>query len=383
MSADQIARAGARRPTTPVDSVGDLADTGSGDPPSLDAFFAVAEALPEVGAVVVPQTLLGRSGRSAEHRGADGAHARLAALAAALGATGKHLIARVADAREARAAAEMADVVAAGAAERPAHPLVSVVVGCEPTGGSGAVGAAHAGMPGLVSARPTPEAVADALRGIAAVQEQAPGAVSVVVLGWEPTTPLDTGGLSDLASAIAGVRSFGLPVVAEAMSTGAAGSGWRSSAENTAAALVAVMAGADAISGAGLLAGGATADAVALALDAEIASYVAATCDGIQVDDATLAVEVVEKVGIGGNYLGERHTRRNMRDVWRPRFFDRTPLEQWEREGRRGSVDLAAGFVQKTFTDRPVDPLDPEIVTELDRIARDAASLDTEEPHRP
>jgi len=33
-----------------------------------------------------------------------------------------------------------------------------------------------------------------------------------------------------------------------------------------------------------------------------------------------------------------------MREVWRPRFFDRSPYEQWTREGRAGSVDLAGEF---------------------------------------
>lgn len=348
-------------------------DDGPGAPASFDAFCAVADALPEVGAVAVPAVLSDRVLRSAEGRCDAGTNVRLAALAFAFGATGKHLVVRVADPREAQTVAAMASAVADGVGQRREHPLVTVITGHGPPGTESAVAAAEAGLPQLVPTRPTPESIAEALTTIAVVQEQVPGAVSPVLLAWEPAKPLDTGSLSDVAYSVPAVRSFGVPLVAGVLSTGAEAPGWRSSAENTAAALIAWSAGADAVSGAGLLAAGTVFDATSLALDAEIASYVAATCAGIPVDGDALAVEVVERVGIGGNYLGERHTRRHMRGVWRPRFFDRSSLEQWKREGCLESVDLAAAFVQKTVDEPSVDPLDAPIAAELDRIVRDAA----------
>jgi len=350
----------------------------------LEAFCAVADALPEVGAVVVPSALADRvAPPSGESDGGGGTSARLTSLAAAFAATGKHLLTSVADAREVRAVAEMASAAAAGAGLRQESPLVTIVTGSEPPGVGAAIAAARTGLPHLVWAHPTPAAIADALTTVAAVQEQVPGAVSAVAVRSEPSTPLDVGPLSDLACAVPAVRAFGVPLVAEVLSTGAETPGWRSSAENTAAALIAWSAGADAVAGAGRLAAGAVLDTTSLALDAEIASYVTATCAGIAVDDEALAVEVIERVGIGGNYLGERHTRRHMRDVWRSRFFDRSSLEQWKREGRPSSVDLAAAFVQKMVDEQHVDPLDPVIVAEFGRIVRDAARQDPGEPLSP
>jgi trimethylamine--corrinoid protein Co-methyltransferase len=38
---------------------------------------------------------------------------------------------------------------------------------------------------------------------------------------------------------------------------------------------------------------------------------------------ATAALELLEEVGIGGNYLEHAHTLRHFREVWYPQVFDR------------------------------------------------------------
>ncbi len=104
-------------------------------------------------------------------------------------------------------------------------------------------------------------------------------------------------------------------------------------------------------------------------MDAEIVSYCSTTAAGIPVDEETIALETIEHVGIGGNALGERHTRRHMRDVWRPRLFDRTSFEAWEREGRRQSYDLADDLVRTILETAAADPLPADTAAELTKIA--------------
>jgi len=342
------------------------------------AFCRLAEALPEV-RIVAPPAAQPDAGCGDEGAEAGSRRARLTGLAAGFAATGKHLLATVADVAEARAAVGMGTAVMGGGGRLRERPPLSVAVA--PSGEAAACAAARAGVPVLVTAAPAeasrPALVAElaaALRVVVAVQEAAPGSPVGLLLRVPGGGPLDPAALSLTATAAQVARAFGLPLCATALATGASEPGWLASAENTAATLTAWLAGVAGLAGAGSLDGGATVSLVELALDAETASYVAAGQTGVRVDDETLALDVIEKVGIGGNYLGEKHTRRHMRDVWRPRFFDRTPYEQWLREDRRESVDLATTFVDRVLAERPGESLEPAIVAELDAIVSHAAS---------
>ena len=89
---------------------------------------------------------------------------------------------------------------------------------------------------------------------------------------------------------------------------------------------------------------------------------------GIDVDGETLAVDAVKQVGVGGNFLGQRHTRRHMKDVWRPRLLDRAPWEAWVAGGRRGAADAADELAAELLAKHEVEPLDGERSAVLQRI---------------
>ncbi len=350
------------------------------------AFCRLAGALPEV-RVVAPPAVQPDAGCGNEGGEAAGSRrARLSGLAAGFAATGKHLLATVADVAEAQAAVDMGAAVMGGGGRLRERPPLSVAVMPSADGAVAACAAAESGVPVLVSGAPAEASraelvatLAGALPVVVAVQEAAPGSPVGLLLRVPGGGSLDAAALSLTAAAAQVARAFGLPLCAAALATRASEPGWLASAECTAATLTAWLAGVAGLAGAGSLDGGAAVSLVKLALDAETASYVAAGQTGVKVDDETLALDVIEKVGIGGNYLGEKHTRRHMPDVWRPRFFDRTPYEQWLREDRRESVDLAAAFVDRVLaqqsggSEQPVESLDPAIVAELDAIVSHAA----------
>ena len=56
---------------------------------------------------------------------------------------------------------------------------------------------------------------------------------------------------------------------------------------------------------------------------------------GFRVDEETLAVDLIDRVGPQGHFLTEEHTLAHFREVWRPGLFDRTM-----RGGARGGKDL-------------------------------------------
>ena len=61
----------------------------------------------------------------------------------------------------------------------------------------------------------------------------------------------------------------------------------------------------------------------AMLLDTELFDLVRQVPLGFEVDEETLALEVIEKVGPGEHFLGEPHTLRHMREAWTSRFMDK------------------------------------------------------------
>ena len=66
----------------------------------------------------------------------------------------------------------------------------------------------------------------------------------------------------------------------------------------------------------------------------EIISAVSSFIDGIQVNEETLALDVIEKVGPGGDFLSEKHSLKFLKkEGWYPRFLNKKSYQAWEAEG--------------------------------------------------
>jgi trimethylamine--corrinoid protein Co-methyltransferase len=328
----------------------------------------LADGLPEVAALSGPPVVFADPLRS---------------LAGCLARTHKHVIAAPRTVAEAGTALRMAAVVAGDIGELQRRPLVTLA---PPMASAAAadvcLAAAEARVPcGVPLAVPAGaadpwqalvQAFANALAAVCAAQIAAPGAAVYVASPGEGWANDGAAGLLLVAGAAQLAEAFGLPLAAGAMVTGAADPGWQASAENVFAALAAALGGVALVGGAGLLRAAADHSPQQLVMDAEIHSNVAKVAAGIPVDDETIALDVIKDVGIGGNYLGARHTRRHMKDVWRPRLFDRTPHEAWVREGMPQSYELATALVYRMQEESPADPADPALAVELLSIAQTA-----------
>ncbi|MGM0689804.1 MAG: trimethylamine methyltransferase family protein, partial [Bacillota bacterium] len=126
------------------------------------------------------------------------------------------------------------------------------------------------------------------------------------------------------------------------------------------------------INGAGTLNGSKIFSLQALIMDAEIFSIIAKTSQGIEVNDETLAVELIKKVGPGGNFLSDKHTRKYMRDIWQPVVYDRKPYGQWEESGRKGAYEEATELARWIIDNHEVEPLEEGIKKEFAAIIRRA-----------
>ncbi len=213
------------------------------------------------------------------------------------------------------------------------------------------------------------------LAGCRAIQDAVPGAPFLYMVPAAHDLPLAGGHEVDLftPAAVQLAAYVGLPVCADALATGAADPGWQAGADNALAALGAVACGGAVITGAGTLAGGLEFSAEQLVMDAEVFSWTSRMAEGIPVDEDTTALEAIKSVGIGGNYLSQRHTRRHMRGVWRPRLLDRSPWDAWVAAGRPESPELARGLVEHLLASHEVAPLDAVVSDTLAGIVAEAS----------
>ena len=101
----------------------------------------------------------------------------------------------------------------------------------------------------------------------------------------------------------------------------------------------------------------------------EILGMVKQFMKGIEVSDDTLCVDLIEKIGPGGNYLLEPHTMQNFRQVHYPELFDRTMMESWKSKGGKIFDDRLR---EKTLADLEhiPAPLPDGVIKELDEMQK-------------
>ncbi len=94
--------------------------------------------------------------------------------------------------------------------------------------------------------------------------------------------------------------------------------------------------------------------------------------EGIDVEEATLAVDVVNQVGPSGHYLGQRHTMQFLKqEQFIPPLGDRLTRENWGRAGSKGVADRAHERVEQIIAEHQPDPLDAKVEAELERIVQE------------
>ncbi|MEJ2756955.1 MAG: trimethylamine methyltransferase family protein [Anaerolineales bacterium] len=82
---------------------------------------------------------------------------------------------------------------------------------------------------------------------------------------------------------------------------------------------------------------------------------------GIEVNEETLAVEVIDNVGPNGHYLREQHTRDHYKtEFWYPNVCDRRNFEEWEMMGSTPMRDRVVARVQDILATHEPSPIKPE-----------------------
>ncbi len=135
----------------------------------------------------------------------------------------------------------------------------------------------------------------------------------------------------------------------------------------------AALSGANLIHDVGFLEAGMSASLEALVMGDEIIGYVRNIIKGIRVDDETLAVDLIDKVGPGGHFLREKHTRDNFRkEFWLPKIIDRERYHAWEETGKLTYAQRLNRQARKILQEYRGEPLSDVVLFRLQEIVNSA-----------
>jgi trimethylamine--corrinoid protein Co-methyltransferase len=104
----------------------------------------------------------------------------------------------------------------------------------------------------------------------------------------------------------------------------------------------------------------------------EIISFVRRLTGGIELSAENLALETINEVGPGGDYLICDHTLRHYKDCWYPKVFDRFSHQSWHQAGSPSILDTARAAARNAISTHVPDPL-PEATLETLRALVAAA----------
>lgn len=225
---------------------------------------------------------------------------------------------------------------------------------------------------------------AESLAGVAISQVFAPGAK--VLYGAVPTVmdlrkveftigSVEMALMNAAAVQLAGL--YKLPIYGSGGVTEAKRPDIQAGTEKTFSNLMVALAGADCIHlAAGMLDSGNSISYEQYVIDNEIIGMIRRLLAGIKVDPETIGLDVIEKVGPGGNYVMEEHTVEHMmEEFFYPELSVRSIFDVWEKEGRPSMMSRANSMVNKILEEEKDGLLDIGLISDIKEAFPDIAGI--------
>jgi trimethylamine--corrinoid protein Co-methyltransferase len=94
--------------------------------------------------------------------------------------------------------------------------------------------------------------------------------------------------------------------------------------------------------------------------------------EGIEVNAETLAREVIDRVGPGGNFLADKHTSEWFRkEHYQSTLGDRRTRATWEKSGSKDIREQARDRAREILASHEPEPIDPAIWREIELIVEE------------
>jgi len=159
-------------------------------------------------------------------------------------------------------------------------------------------------------------------------------------------------------SLVALARYYDLPVFTTAGCSDAQAFDQQAGLEAGFNLLISGLAGGNLIHDVGYLGVGMTASLEAIMLCNEGIAMVRRLLSGVKVNDDMLAIDVIEEIGPGGNYMSEEHTSEHCREmIWAPELLNRMDYENWKNSGEMTFSERANRKVREILENHKVKTL--------------------------
>jgi trimethylamine--corrinoid protein Co-methyltransferase len=223
----------------------------------------------------------------------------------------------------------------------------------------------------------------DVLSGLVVHQLASPGAPFIYGIGvsvMDMLTTIDSYGapehhLADVVNTQVAL-GYGLPTWGYAANTDSKVLDLQAATEYLGSTLMGLVSGCTLLHDVGYLESGITASCESILFGSEVVEYARRLLQAVEIDDETLAVETISRVGPGGTFLPERHTVRHLRDFWYSPFFDRRRYSQWVEEGRQTMLDRLKARTRDILSSHEAVPFDEavrrsmrDLISARDRVA--------------
>lgn len=153
----------------------------------------------------------------------------------------------------------------------------------------------------------------------------------------------------------------------------------QASMEGALSMLVSSMSGANLIHDVGYIEYGSTSCFEQVVVMNELAGAIRFILEGMVLDAETLALEVIDAVGPGGEYVTTDHTFRHFRKGWFPELMDRSAHEAWLEKGSKTLGDRANEKVRTILETHTPKPLPDAVRARLERIIAEAEGVASKE----
>jgi trimethylamine--corrinoid protein Co-methyltransferase len=142
--------------------------------------------------------------------------------------------------------------------------------------------------------------------------------------------------------------------------------------ESALSLLYTALRGGNMIHDIGYMESGLTGSLELVAICDETVSWLKASMRGLEINEETLALDLINEHALSGDFLGTEHTLRHVREGWQPRLIDRHNYEQWMAAGGNSMRERARLKIDEILSAEPREILSPDIAEEIGKLTRRA-----------
>lgn len=132
------------------------------------------------------------------------------------------------------------------------------------------------------------------------------------------------------------------------------------------------LGGANLIHDLGYLESGLCGSLAQLVICHEMVDWIEHMMGPVEVNDETLALDLIDEIGPDGQFLDTDHTLAHFRERWHPDVFERGNYDQWQAKGATNLSQRAAERVAKILAEHRPEPLPDDVAQRIKAIVQQA-----------